>query len=739
MPFRAHCARACAAATVLAAGSLTATAEEASGTEASADGLARITIVGSRDEARLSTGAANFITPQELELFNHADVLRVLKQVSGVYVVEEEGFGLRPNIGIRGSGTDRSARITLMEDGVLIAPAPYSAPSAYYFPTMQRMHAVEVRKGSASVRSGPRTTGGALNLISTPVPDAPVAGYANLMLGEDSTLLGHAHVGGTHGNWGFLLEGIRQDTDGFKRLDGGGDTGYELEDVLAKLRYTTDASARVYQEVELKLGYTDQLSNETYMGLTDADFEAMPLRRYAASRFDNIDAEHKQAELRHYAAFSGAFDLTTVLYWNEFARNWYKVDRVNGRSLGAVLEDPVTFANEYAWLTGTSSPDGAISLRNNNRSYYGQGIQTILGFKPEWGGSARHAFELGLRYHEDEEDRLQDDDRYRMESGTLVLTSDGAVGSQDNRVGQAEAFSIYLQDEIELGAWTITPGVRYETIDLEQVRWATSDPARANGPTRVSRSSVSEVITGIGALYQLNSSWSLLASVHEGFNPPAPGSTGSSEESVNYEAGVRYGSGALLGELIGFYNDYENLVGTCTASTGGGCNIGDQFAGGEVRMQGIEASLSYEWRTGGALAVPARLSYTYTDAEFRNSFESDFDEWASVRSGDSLPYLPPNQLQLAVGLEAPRWRVNLTAAYTDAMRVEAGQGPAPANLSTDEHWVLDAAASYELLKHVRLSARVENLLDEEYIAARRPAGVRPGRPRAAFVGFVARF
>jgi Fe(3+) dicitrate transport protein len=694
-----------------------------------------VTIIGHRIDVADVPGSAHVISAEELQIFMQSDVMRVLRTVPGVYLQEEEGFGLRPNIGIRGSGLDRSARIALLEDGVLMAPAPYAAASAYYFPTQRRMSSLEVLKGPASIAVGPRTTGGAVNMISSPVPQNGFGANIDVRGGDHNTVDSHINVGNGGERVSWMLETVQAQSDGFKFIDGpiGGNTGYDIEDYLGKLKFDSDSSSSLYQSLRFKVGYTDQVSDETYLGLTDDDFVIDPNMRYAASANDVFESEHEQYAVTYVIDSGNAWRGEITAYRNDFARNWYKLQSVGGASIGNVLSDPESYATELGYLKGTTSPDDAVQIRANNREYYSQGIQGSLGW--DFGiNDTEIGLTAGFRVHEDEEDRHQWQDGYRMEDGALVLTSAGVPGTQTNRVSQAEARSLFLTGEIRSGNWILTPGVRFEDVDMKRLDYSTSDPDRVNDPSRVRENSVSVWIPGIGALYSVTDEWRLLAGVHKGYSPPSPGSTANEETSVNFEAGTRYGRNGFSFEGIYFHNDYDNLVGTVTESTGGGGEIGDQFDGGEVVVQGFELSAGYGWSLG-AVELPLMLRYTWTtEAEFKTAFDSNFDPWGDVQPGDELPYIPEHQLRATVGLRADRWHVDVAANVMGKRRTKADQGAFDANESIDSHTVWDLVATWSFTPQLSTYFKVDNLFDETYMAARRPAGVRPGLPRTAYLG-----
>ncbi|MDA0781505.1 MAG: TonB-dependent receptor [Rickettsiales bacterium] len=700
--------------------------------------LERVMVIGGQDKVAEITGSAHYVGEEELDKYNYNDINRVLRQVPGVTIQEEEGYGNRPNIGIRGGRSERSADITLMEDGVLIAPAPYSAPAAYYFPRVDRMEAVEVRKGSSTIKFGPRTTSGAVNLVSSSIP-AQSEGKALLAYGDDNTQRAQLNYGNTHGRFGYVIDLGHEATDGFKSIDAvGGDTGFSIQDVMAKFRVTSDPNAEIYQHIEFKVGATEEDSDETYLGLSQADFDADPFRRYAASQVDNMDADHQQFQIRHYIEPTDNWDITTTAYRNQFARNWYKLQSVEigGATLGTA--DAIDSAAYLAALKGQTDLAGDannnLAVRANNRDYVSQGIQTNVGHQFDYGKTS-HDIEFGIRYHYDEEDRFQHQDLYSITGGVMSLTSAGAPGSNANRVGSAHATALFIEDEIKYENWTIVPGIRYEHIELKREN-------RANG--QVHENDLDVVVPGIGIAYQINDATSVFGGVHKGFAPPGPSTNTSQdpEESINYEFGVRFTENAFKTEAVAFYNDYDNLLGEETLSGGGGTGTGEQFNGGQVDVYGVEIGLEYDFSAlldDSKYKFPVGIGYTYTKAEFGSSFDSAFDEWGSVTDGDELPYVPEHQVYISAGVEAEKWALNASAKYVDEMRTVAGSGSIPSGSGTDEHIILDIAGEYEVYKNTRVFATLHNVTDEEYVAARRPAGARPGAPRTLLAGLKLKF
>ena len=692
---------------------------------------------------RMSEGAAADAIPGSVHVLGartieerpvlFGDVHAYLREAPGVNVQEEDGYGLRPNIGLRGTGVDRSSKITVMEDGVLIAPAPYSAPAAYYFPVAARMEAIEVRKGSSQVRYGPYTIGGALNLVSSGIP-ADLSLLVDAVGGRDDTRRLRVRVGDSGAHVGWLLDTYRAATDGFKRLDGGGSTGFDVQDYVGKLRVRTDLNAPLYQELELKLGYYEQTSDETYLGLTAADFEATPFRRYAASQEDVMRADHRQVQLRYFMRPSASLDVVTTGYVNTYARNWYKLDSVLGRSIAAVLDDPSGEPAALAVLRGADSQDDALRVRANNREYEARGIQTAVGIRPR--GSPTHEIELGARFHWDREDRFQHDDDYAMRGRRMVMTSAGAPGSQANRVSEATAFSFYIQDRIELGRLTLVPGVRYETIDFERRDYAPADAMRAT-PTGTLENAVSSWIPGFGVTYALQPGLRLFAGAHRGFGPPGPGADAETEaeSSVNYEFGVRASRARASLHVAGFYSDYSNILGAETVSSGTQGN-GDLFNGGAVAVRGVELHASYDpvARDGSGWRLPVLLGYTFTRATFESAFTSSYEPWGTVQVGDELPYLPEHQGFGRIELERGRWSASVSATASSAMRTVAGQSPIADAFGTDAFFVLAAGTRFSVSPATTLYAGIENLTDAVYIVARRPAGARPGLPRTMHIG-----
>lgn len=703
-----------------------------------ANDIEHITIISHGDKLRTESGSATLVSEVELEKYEYDDIHRILAKVPGVNIREEDGYGLRPNIGFRGVTPERSKKVTILEDGVLIGPAPYSAPAAYYFPVTTRMTAVEVFKGPAAIKHGPQTVAGTLNMVTRQVP-FEMTGGLDLATGTDGYQKAHGYFGTEVAkNLGVLVEGVRLQADGFKEIDNGGDSGFKKNDLLVKTKYLLDGQA-FDQSFELKLSYADENSDETYLGLTDADFNANPYRRYAASQPANMDTEHTQIMFTHNLS-NDVFSATTRVYRNDYERAWRKLGSLtsSSASLSAIMTNPELHEREYAVITGEQNSvlDGETSMflvmGTNDREYYSQGIQIDADYEFSLGG-LDHKLAFGVRYHEDEIERKHFSENYQMLDGYAEKTAGDKVFTTTN-IENTEALSVYIEDTVKLGNLTVSAGVRGEDMDMYYTDLVDKDDWQ--------RKSTQIWLPGVSGFYQVTENAGVLFGVHQGFVPSSPqqASDVKVEKSINYEFGGRFNDGATNIELVSFFNDYSNLKESCSQSScGTQGDLDREFNGGEVNVYGLEAQLHQSYPISTQFDMPYSFTYTYTKSEFLESFESDFEQWGDISDGDSVQYLPEHQLNFEIGLAANNWETNLIVKYVSEMDEAAGDNVTLSGFKTESSVIVDVSASYDLGQYGRIYGKVDNLTDEAYIISRRPYGARPNKPRQFVIGYKYQF
>lgn len=693
-------------------------------------------MLGSKFEARNRTGSAYYLSPQEMQRMGYTDINRLLKSVPGVNIYEEDGYGLRPNISLRGTKAERSERISLMEDGIPIAPAPYASPAAYYFPNVARMYAIEVLKGSSQVQYGPFTTGGAINLVSTPVPTRFTA-RLNASWGSYATGKGYALVGsgGKHGGW--LVEYLHYRSNGFRHAQAHEELGFRRHDVNAKVLLQTANDGGINHRLTLKFGYAQEHSDETYLGLSEQDFARSPYLRYPAAQRDDLITRHQQWAATYVIDGGYRWKVTTQAYYNRFFRNWYKLNDVRTgvlsgqkHSISDVLADPNVLAGAFALVRGEADYRGeALMMRANHRLYHSRGIQTKGEWKmPLWGGFL--SAEVGVRYHADDEDRYQQDDGYSMVGQHMALFLPGLPASQSNTITTAHAWSGYTLLKWSRGPLTLTAGARYEAVSLLKKDYTKADPRRS-GKVRVETpNSAHAWLPGLGVNVKLTPTLSLIGGVHRGFAPPGAVWLQQAESSTNVESGVRWSTTRYKVEAIGFYNRYDNMLGSDLLAAGGQGTL-EQFNVGKATVGGLELMAQAQPRIGKA-TFPLQLSYTFTHTRMDNTFSSG--AWGFVHAGDEIPYIFRHAANANAGVQLPTWELNVGIRYNGDMRTTPGQGRIAQRERIPAHYIVDAAAKYRLNRHVTLTLNAINLLNAHYLASRHPAGLRAGHPLGVYGG-----
>lgn len=706
--------------------------------------VAEVEILASNDKLFSSVpGSLTMIPAHQIQATQPVSGNEIFRQATGLNVVDEEGLGLRTNIGIRGLDPDRSRTVLMLEDGVPIALAPYGEPEMYYTPAIERMSGVEVLKGSGSILYGPQTIGGVIN-YQTIDPPAKPEGFVKTTFGDKGYFTGLVGYGTTFGRTGVQVNYLRKQADEF------GSTKLRLNDLSTKFMFQVSDKT----VMGIKIGVYNEVSNSTYIGLTtplyekgDNDFTHLaPDDRLTVRRY-SLSATHKYQITKKLKLETVAYGYTTTRDWQrqEFAYNSFDDD-------GNLNPKPADYSG-VTW--GDESVEGgAIYMRNvtgnRNRSFEVAGIESRIKYE-FFTGSVNHQFTGGLRY-------LYERAYEQRINGSKPDASSGTIAEDEIRTGYG--YSAFVHDKIQLTkSFSVTAGVRFEYFDYERDirrgRFSINGTNVTRDTMLVSGSDVSSFIPGAGFNLSLHKNLNIFGGVHRGFAPPrvkdAISNSGvayelDAELSWNYELGIRTAPANWIEvELTGFHMEFENQVIPVSESSGGtGSGL---VNGGRTHHTGAEAGINITTKEvcKSNYYAEIRTGVSYVRSVFAaDRYIGGTDNKDNIK-GNFTPYAPEWNANSALSLYSPfglslQFSTNYVSdQFSDELNTVEASADGRTGLIAS-HYTFDAGAKYTLSKiGTTFSVCVKNLTDERYISTRRPQGIRVGLPRMIFGGVKVNF
>ena len=695
--------------------------------------MPQIMIIGKRDGLISKTpGSAIILNARDIKQFAPLTTNELLRKVTGINVVDEEGAGLRLNISIRGLDPDRSRNVLMLEDGVPIALGPYGEPEMYFTPSIDKMSGIEILKGSGQILFGPQTIGGVVNFFTADPPSSETS-RIKLIGARNGYFSGFGSYGNTIGKTGFLVSYLH------KRADELGPTNFRLNDLSAKIKIELNEKSNL----GIKLGYYDEQSNSTYIGLTQTMYDQGGQDFVRMAGFDNLPIKRLSASTSHQWQISENISLKTTAYAYTTSRNWQRQD----------FSFNASAANKTGVIWGnTNIANGAVymlnSTGNRNRQFEVAGIEPRLSINYDF-LTIKNELETGLRYLYEKADE-------EFIVGQNANTANGLLRDQEVRTGNS--FSAYAQNTFNITKkLSLNAGLRLENFDYERQilrgRYRINNVNNVIRDTNiVSSDNTFALIPGAGINYALNDEVNLFAGVHKGFAPPrikdAITAEGipynlDAELSTNYELGTRLNIGNVLNaEFTAFILDFKNQI-IPVSNSSGNLNATGLINGGQTMHKGIEAGFKFDF----GKIIGSRNSYTLESSFTLQNSVYNSDRFILVNGKgvniktNTLPYAANVLIWNAVGmnfLNGFGFRVSgnyIGEQFTDELNTIS----ASANGRTGQlrsRYIVDANAFYRIPKtNASLNLAVKNLSNERYISTRRPEGIRVGLPRLITAGF----
>lgn len=672
--------------------------------------LNAVTVVGNwledANEAKVleHPGARTIVDRETFQEAGANNVREVLRRVPGVQVQENNGTGgsdVSLNVGVRGLASRLSPRSTILMDGVPLAVAPYGQPQLSMAPlSLGNLESIDVVRGAGSVRYGPQNVGGIINFATRPIPGI-FAADASI----ETDIYSHggnvktnptAFIGGTNeqGLGGALLysgihgNGYRESND-----------HVNIDDLLLKGAY--------------RISKTDELSAAVHYYEGTAGMPGgLSAAQYAADPFQSV---------RPFDNFSGRrTDFSLKYSHNDSDRKFEVLTYYTDSFRGSNIEQQ-----------GTGAQANLRRLTAAPRNYHTFAIEPRYSqlFR---GDRMSHEVSVGYRFLREASDEQASRSAFYVPGSVDATTLPSPVYQW--RSGGTTANAVYVDDTINAGNWTITPGLRYEFIRS----YVTDRFTNVRNDV-----SSNEPLPSLAVMYHVSDQWKLFANAGVSFGPLqyfqiAQTTNGlTPEKAKTYEVGTHFNANGWGGELTLFNIDFDDEL-QLRGGTGGAPDAWTNL--GATTHRGVESSLRYDFGAfdKSLAGLSAYATYTYTEATYN---QGNF-------AGRDLPFYSRHVATVGMRYARNRWSFNIDG-FAQSKQHSPGDPSTSTSYQTAEsangalgdipgYALMNLRVGYDFGKaaqNLKLAVGVKNVFDKRYFtrSTDNNAGKYVGMPRTFYI------
>ncbi|MBW8897969.1 MAG: TonB-dependent receptor [Massilia sp.] len=583
--------------------------------------------------------------------------------------ISSRGFGARSAFGVRG--------VKLIADGIP-ATMPDGQGQAATF-DLDMAERIEVLRGPLSTLYG-NHAGGVIQLFTRDPQGAPWV-ETNVAGGSDGMRKTDVNAGGTQGNFGWLLDGSRFETDGYRAH-----SAATRDQAYAKLTFDTSSTGRL----TLTASGLRQHDTQDPLGVTWATFQRDP-------RAGEIDTADPQSPQR---TFADRYDTRKSIDHRQVGLSWderFGADRLHVTVYGGNRRVVQYQSFSKAFQAPASHSGGVVDF---DRDFYGFDANWLM-VRPLADGTLRTT--VGLEAGKSSDARKG----YENYVGTTFGVQGRLRRDEEDDVRNVDP---YLQLEWERGPWVFTGGLRHSRVSFD-----VEDHYLANGNDGGSVD-YRHTTPLLGALYKVTPTLNVYGSAARGFETPTLNEVfySGTGAGFNYRLGaatstqLEAGAKAVLGRDVRVnaalfqVRTHDELV--VDSSSGGRTSYRNASA---TLRQGLELSLDADLAAGFTARVAATLLRAIYDEAF-----------TGVAEGSRLPGVPRTSLfgelawkaadgRLQAGLETI---ANGKVYPDDANAAIPAPGYAIVNARVQANQRLGAW-------RVREYARVNNMFDRTYVGS----------------------